>query len=400
MHMLDIAEELNRWLEEGRGFAVATVVAVSGSAPRGPGAALAVDADGNAIGSVSGGCVEGAVYDLCAQALQDGRVVRERFGYSDEDAFAVGLTCGGVLDVLVTPVPADGPDRKVFQVALSAAARGEAAALARVVRGPAELLGRALAVHPSEARWGSPRTESGGGSHEGELGGHPDLDRAAVDETRSLLNAGRTGTFDIAQDGSHCEADLTLFVESSVPPPRMLVFGAIDFAAALVRMGKFLGYHVTVCDARPVFATRSRFPEADDIVVDWPHRYLRRTPTDDRTVVCVLTHDAKFDVPLLEAALRLPVAYVGAMGSRRTHEDRDRRLRETGLTEAELARLHSPIGLDLGARTPEETALSIAAEIVATRQGGTGLPLSGSHTPIHHDTEGRQLSGASAQVTA
>ncbi|MFJ9098636.1 XdhC family protein [Streptomyces sp. NPDC102405] len=386
--MLDIADELNRWLDEGRDFAVATVVAVSGSAPRGPGAALAVDADGRAIGSVSGGCVEGAVYELCVEALQDGAAVRERFGYSDEDAFAVGLTCGGVLDILVTPVHADGPDRKAFQVALSAAARGGAAALARVVRGPAELLGRALAVHPN-------------GSYEGGLGGHPDLDRAVVAETRSLLNTGRTATLDIAQDGTHCEPGLTLLVESSVPPPRMLVFGAIDFAAALVRMGKFLGYHVTVCDARPVFATRARFPEADGIVVDWPHRYLHRTDTDDRTVVCVLTHDAKFDVPLLEAALRLPAAYVGAMGSRRTHEDRDRRLRETGLTEAELARLHSPIGLDLGARTPEETALSIAAEIVAARQGGTGLPLSGSHTPIHHDTVGRRsgASGAMDSVT-
>ncbi|MGW0421095.1 XdhC family protein [Streptomyces sp. NPDC003015] len=374
--MLDIADELNRWLEEGRDFAVATVVAVSGSAPRGLGAALAVDADGTAIGSVSGGCIEGTVYDLCTQALADGQAVRERFGYSDEDAFAVGLTCGGVLDILVTPVPADGPGRKVLQVALSAAARGEAAALARVVRGPAELLGRALAVRHD-------------GTHVGELGGHPDLDRAVVNETRSLLDTGRTGTFDIAHDGSLCEPGLTVFVESSVPPPRMLVFGAIDFAAALVRVGKFLGYDVTVCDARPVFATRSRFPEADDIVVDWPHRYLRRTRTDDRTVVCVLTHDAKFDVPLLEAALRLPAAYIGAMGSRRTHEDRDRRLREVGLTDAELVRLRSPIGLDLGARTPEETALSIAAEIVTARQGGTGLPLRDSPTPIHHDT-GRQ----------
>ncbi|RSM86482.1 XshC-Cox1-family protein [Streptomyces sp. WAC 01325] len=370
--MLDLADELNQWIEEGRDFAVATVVAVSGSTPRGPGAALAVDADGTAIGSVSGGCVEGAVYDLCIQALKDGETVRERFGYSDGDAFAVGLTCGGVLDILVTPVPADGPGRKVLQMALSAAASGEATALARVVQGPARLLGQALTVRQD-------------GSHEGELAGHPDLGRAVANEARSLLSAGRTGTFDIAQDGSHCEPDLTLLVESSVPPPRMLVFGAIDFAAALVRMGKFLGYHVTVCDARPVFATRVRFPEADDLVVDWPHRYLRRTETDDRTVVCVLTHDAKFDVPLLEAALRLPAAYIGAMGSRRTHEDRVRRLRETGLTQAELARLHSPIGLDLGARTPEETALSIAAEIVATRQGGRGLPLSGSHTPIHRD---------------
>ncbi|SHH71739.1 XdhC family protein [Streptomyces sp. 3214.6] len=386
--MLDIADELSRWLEEGRDFAVATVVGVSGSAPRGPGAALAVDADGMAIGSVSGGCVEGAVYDLCTQALKDGQAVHERFGYSDEDAFAVGLTCGGVLDILVTPVPVDAPGQKAFQTALSAATRGEAAALARVIRGPAELLGRALTVRED-------------GSYDGGLGGRPDLDRAVVDEACSLLQAGRTGTFDIGQDGTHCDPDLTVFVESSVPPPRMLVFGAIDFAAALVRVGKFLGYHVTVCDARPVFATRTRFPEADDIVVDWPHRYLHRTLTDERTVVCVLTHDAKFDVPLLETALRLPAAYIGAMGSRRTHEDRDRRLREVGLTEAELTRLHSPIGLDLGARTPEETALSIAAEIVAARHGGTGMPLSDSHTPIHHATDVRRptVIGAGGRVT-
>jgi xanthine dehydrogenase accessory factor len=174
----------------------------------------------------------------------------------------------------------------------------------------------------------------------------------------------------------------------------MIVFGAVDFAAALVRAGKFLGYRVTVCDARPVFATRARFPEADDIVVDWPHRYLRRTPTDARTALCVLTHDAKFDIPLLTAALRLPVAFVGAMGSRRTHADRDRRLREAGLNERELSRLRSPIGLDLGARTPEETALSIAAEIVALRRGGTGAPLTGSGTPIHRDRAERETAAA------
>ncbi|MFG2289733.1 XdhC family protein [Streptomyces sp. NPDC048595] len=373
--MLDIAEELNRWAAEGRSFAVASVVAVGGSAPRGPGAALAVDAEGTAIGSVSGGCVEAAVYDLCVQALQDGETVRERFGYSDEDAFAVGLTCGGVVEVLVTPMGADAPVRKVCEAALTAAARGETAALARVAQGPDRLLGRALLVRPD-------------GSFEGGLGGPTDLDRVAAGEARALLDAGRTGTVALSESGSRCDpADLSLFVESSVPPPRMIVFGAVDVAAALVRTGKFLGYHVTVCDARPVFATRTRFPEADDLVVDWPHRYLQRTATDARTVLCVLTHDAKFDVPLLTAALRLPVAFVGAMGSRRTHADRDRRLREAGLTERELARLRSPIGLDLGARTPEETALSIAAEIVAARRGGSGVPLTGSRTPIHHDAD-------------
>ncbi|WP_406277857.1 XdhC family protein [Streptomyces sp. NBC_00191] len=382
--MLDIAEELNRWFDQGRDFAVATVVTVGGSAPRGPGAALAVDSHGTAIGSVSGGCVEGAVYDLCVQALQDGRTVRERFGYSDEDAFAVGLTCGGVIEVLVTPVRADAP---VFRAGVSAAARGEAAALARVARGPDELLGRALLVHPD-------------GSYEGSLDADPQLDRTAAEEALAMLDTGRTGTVEIAEDGSRCPGGVTLFVESSMPPPRMIVFGAVDFATALVRAGKFLGYHVTVCDARPVFATRVRFPEADELVLDWPHRYLRRTPTDERTVLCVLTHDAKFDVPLLETALRLPVAFVGAMGSRRTHEDRNRRLREVGVTDGELARLRSPIGLDLGARTPEETALSIAAEIVAARRGGTGLPLTGSGTPIHHDTVGREAGEARSRTAA
>ncbi|MGW0030915.1 XdhC family protein [Streptomyces sp. NPDC003314] len=365
--MLDIAEELHRWVEQGRAFAVATVVAVGGSAPRQPGAALAVDSEGTAIGSVSGGCVEGAVYDLCVQALDDGRTVVERFGYSDEDAFAVGLTCGGIIDILVTPVRGG-----VLPAALAAAVGGEAAALARIVSGPDDLLGRALLVRPD-------------GSYEGKLGGHPELDRTAAGEARAMLDAGRTGTVEIGEDGSRCGQPLSLLVESSVPAPRMIVFGAIDFAAALVRVGKFLGYHVTVCDARPVFATPARFPEADEIVVEWPHRYLESTEVDGRTVLCVLTHDAKFDVPLLQVALRLPVAYIGAMGSRRTHEDRNERLRGVGVTELELARLRSPIGLDLGARTPEETALSIGAEIVAHRRGGTGASLTGAHTPIHHD---------------
>ncbi|MFD5503825.1 XdhC family protein [Streptomyces sp. NPDC127061] len=370
--MLDIAEELDRWVEQGREFAVATVVAVGGSAPRQPGAALAVDRDGTAIGSVSGGCVEGAVYELCEQALTDGAAVRERFGYSDEDAFAVGLTCGGVIDILVTPVRADDPARAVFAAALAAAARGTTAALARITDGPAELLGRPLLVRPD-------------GSYEGGLGGHPELDRTAAADARAMLDTGRTGPVTIGTDGSRCGRPITLLVESSVPPPRMIVFGAIDFASALVRAGKFLGYHVTLCDARPVFATKARFPEADELVVDWPHRYLSETEVDARTVLCVLTHDAKFDVPLLELALKLPVAYVGAMGSRRTHLERNDRLRDVGVTELELARLHSPIGLDLGARTPEETALSIAAEIVADRRGGSGVPLKGAHTPIHHE---------------
>ncbi|MEV7725029.1 XdhC/CoxI family protein [Streptomyces sp. NPDC087917] len=374
--MLDIAEELNRWVEQGRDFAIATVVAVGGSAPRQPGAALAVDGEGTAIGSVSGGCVEGAVYELCRQALEDGGTVLERFGYSDDDAFAVGLTCGGIIDILVTPVPVGSAHREVIERALAAAAEGGAAAVARIAAGPEELMGRALLVRPD-------------GSFEGGFGGHPELDRTLAEEARAMLDAGRTGVLEIGADGRLCGEPLKVLVESSVPPPRMIVFGAIDFASALVRIGKFLGYRVTLCDARPVFATKNRFPDADEIVVDWPHRYLEAQAdagvVDARTVLCVLTHDAKFDVPLLELALKLPVAYVGAMGSRRTHEDRNKRLREVGVTEIELARLRSPIGLDLGARSPEETALSIAAEIVANRRGGSGVALTGAHIPIHPD---------------
>jgi xanthine dehydrogenase accessory factor len=182
---------------------------------------------------------------------------------------------------------------------------------------------------------------------------------------------------------------MRVFVWAFAPAPRMIVFGAIDFAAAVARIGGFLGYHVTVCDARPVFATATRFPSADEVVVSWPHQYLQAEAdagrVDARTVLCVLTHDPKFDVPLLEVALTLPeVGYVGAMGSRKTHDDRIARLRESGLDDAALGRLSSPIGLDLGARTPEETAVSIAAEIVARRWGGGGARLAALDGRIHH----------------
>ena len=194
---------------------------------------------------------------------------------------------------------------------------------------------------------------------------------------------------------------MEVFVAGYAPRPRMLVFGAIDFAAAVAQQGSFLGYRVTVCDARPVFATPARFPGVEEVVVDWPHRYLAAQVAagrvDARTVICVLTHDPKFDVPLLEVALRLPeVAYVGAMGSRRTHSDRLDRLREAGLTDAELSRLHSPIGLDLGARTPQETAVSIAAEIIARRWGGGGRPLTETAGPIHAEavTDGASAAGS------
>ena len=381
--MHDIAAHLHAWHRAGRPFAVATVVSVSGSAPREAGAALAVDGSGRVVGSVSGGCVEGAVYELCRQALESGRPVLHRFGFSDDDAFAVGLTCGGVIDVFVQPVLPGASAG--LDAALARIHAGTPVALVRAVSladptGPDDLLGAALAVT--------------GEAHHGSFGPtRTALEDSAVLQARAMLEAGRTGQFTLAMDGRPCEAAgaqvATFFVEAHVPPPRMIVFGAVDFAAAVARIGSFLGYHVTVCDARPVFATARRFPAADQVVVDWPHRYLDAQVAagriDSRTALCVLTHDAKFDLPLLERALRMPLGFVGAMGSRRTHHQRLQALREAGLSERELAALRSPIGLDLGARTPEETAVAVAAEIVAHRRGGTCLPLSAHGGPIHHD---------------
>ncbi|WP_327692497.1 XdhC family protein [Streptomyces sp. NBC_00459] len=368
--MLNIADTLYGWCRQDRPFALATIIQVSGSAPLPPGTALAVDTDGNAVGSISGGCVEGAVYELCTQVLESGEPpVRVSFGYSDSDAFAVGLTCGGELEVLVQRIdPAEHPH---LTTTLEQVLTGVPVAVAQVIDGPLRLLGRTLSVL------------GGGSAYTGTLGTRQ-TDQTVVGQVSALLRAGRTGRVEVGGDADTCPEKLTLLVHTHAAPPRMLIFGAVDFTAALSRVGHFLGYQVTVCDARPVFATPERFPYADEVVVDWPHRYLGRTETDARTVICVLTHDAKFDIPLLRAALDLPVGYIGAMGSRRTHEHRLERLREAGVPEEHLARLRSPIGLDLGAHTPEETAISITAEIVAHINKGTCLPLSRVRGPIHH----------------
>ncbi|MBA9006569.1 MULTISPECIES: XdhC family protein [Thermomonospora] len=370
--MRDVLGDIARWYAEGRTFGLATVVDTFRSAPRPPGAAMAVSADGEAVGSVSGGCVEGAVYELAREVMDTGRPVLQRYGVSDDDAFEVGLTCGGIIDIWVEPV---GPDTfgEFGEVAAAIEAR-EPVAVATVVAGPGAIGARRV-VRPD----GATGSLAPGEPHAARL------DAAVDDDARGMLAQGLTGLRRYGPEGQRRRDELAVFVQSFAPPPRLLVFGAIDFAAAVARIGKFLGYHVTVCDARPVFATAKRFPEADEVVVKWPHKFLRETPVDERTAICVLTHDPKFDVPLLEVALRTPAGYIGAMGSRRTHDDRTARLREAGLTDAELARLRSPIGLDLGARTPEETAVSIAAELIQLRWGGTGRPLTETTGRIHGD---------------
>ncbi|WP_028478830.1 XdhC/CoxI family protein [Nocardia sp. CNY236] len=371
--MHDVLAELKTIWNAGGTAGLATVVRAFRSAPRPPGAAMVVAPNGAVVGSVSGGCVEGAVYELATEVIQTGHPVLNRYGFSDDDAFAVGLTCGGTIDVFVEAIsPATFPE--LGEVAADVA-DDRPVAIATVIEHPdPALVGRRVVVRPNEAI--------------GTLGSAR-VDGAVVDDARGLLAADRSEVRSYGPQGQRRGEGMAVFVASHARQPRMLVFGAIDFAAAVAQQGSFLGYRVTVCDARPVFATAARFPTADEVVVDWPHQYLAAQITagmvDSRTVVCVLTHDPKFDVPLLEVALRAPeMGYVGAMGSRRTHDERLDHLRRAGLTDAQLARLASPIGLDLGGRTPEETAVSIVAEIIARRWGGHGGSLTQTAGRIHH----------------
>ncbi|WP_433192090.1 XdhC family protein [Nocardia sp. CA-107356] len=371
--MQDVLTDLMTTWNAGGTAGVATVVRTFHSSPRPPGAAMVVAPDGTVGGSVSGGCVEGAVYELATDVVRTGRPVLQRYGFSDNDAFAIGLTCGGIIDIFVEAI-----SRETFpelgEVAADIADH-RPVAIATVIEHPdSAWVGRRLLIRPSSAH--------------GTLGSAR-ADDAVIDDAGGLLAAGRSEVLSYGPDGQRRGEGMSVFVASYARQPRMLVFGAIDFAAAVAQQGSFLGYRVTVCDARPVFATSARFPTADEVVVDWPHRYLAAQiaagAVDSRTVVCVLTHDPKFDVPLLEVALRAPdIGYVGAMGSRRTHDERLIRLRQAGVTDEQLARLASPIGLDLGGRTPEETAVSIAAEIIARRWGGHGRALAQTGGRIHH----------------
>ncbi|MFO7192737.1 MULTISPECIES: XdhC/CoxI family protein [Thermocrispum] len=371
--MRDVLDDLFQRWQRGEKVGVGTVVATFSSAPRPPGAAMLVAEDGTVAGSVSGGCVEGAVYDLAQQVITDGTPVLQRYGVSDDDAFAVGLTCGGIIDVYV-----DRYSREDFP---------ELGEVVESVRAQHPVAIATVIEHPDPQRVGARRVIWPDRAV-GDLGSDR-VNDAVTDDARGLLAAGRSDTLHYGPDGQRRGEGLSVFVNAFEPPPRLLVFGAIDFARAMVQVGALLGYRVTVCDARPVFATKARFPDADEVIVEWPHRYLQAEVdagrVDERTAVTVLTHDPKFDVPVLQVALRAKLGYVGAMGSRRTHEDRLQRLREAGMTDDELSNLASPIGLNLGARTPEETAVSIAAEIIALRWGGDGRRLTEVSGPIHGD---------------
>lgn len=403
--MLDLIPSLGGWAPAlaGQRFAVATIVAASGSVPRPVGTSMLVSESGAVLGSLSGGCVEGAVVGLALESMDDGGTRCETFGYSAADAFAAGLTCGGGLEVHIEPfVPAETDGDQSLQGLrrlASSAAAGPVAVIRRV-----DAHGRGLMVVPDPATFpvaGSAELSRLLGRDPSILGSPVLL--AAAAQLEPLLRGGRTGLVHLAPaDGCHTpssrgawghrpeitEEPVTLLVETRLAPPRMLVFGANDFSGALLPAAKLLGYHVTLVDARPAFASQSRFSSADEVATDWPHRYLAAEAEagrlDQRTVLCVLTHDPKFDIPLLETALALDVAYVGAMGSRRSHLQRVDDLLDAGVRPERIAQLHSPIGLDIGAVTPAEVAISVTAEVIAARNARASLgPLRDASGPIH-----------------
>lgn len=423
--MLDLMPSLAGWRPAAAGerCAVATIITASGSVPRPPGTSMLVSETGEILGSLSGGCVEGAVVASALEVMADGGTRLEAFGFSSEDAFAVGLTCGGELEVHIQPLEGSTAFGLGALRTLAAGDPGRPLALIRRIDAPAAVSGTGVAGSafgaagkgavagaqpPSVVVIPDPGNFRAAGSAElaALLGlDAPDLDDAArrdallaaAAQLEPLLRGGRTGLVRLAPPqgcgGLTAPEPVPLLVESRLPQARLLVFGANDFGAALVPAAKLLGYRVTLCDARPAFAAQERFAAADEVATDWPHRYLAAEAAagriDSRTVVCVLTHDPKFDIPLLQEALGLDLAFVGALGSRRSHRQRIDGLLEAGVAPERLARLHSPVGLDLGAVTPAEVAVSITAELIAARTGSVACtPLRDGTGPIHSHTAG------------
>lgn len=363
--MKTVLDEILGWRDAGKQVAMARVVDVEGSGPRELGATMAVNDDGEVAGSVSGGCVEGAVVTEALAMLAGDCVPRlVTYGIADEDAFAVGLTCGGTIHVFIEPVSA-----LVDAALVEALRKGEPAVMATVVQGSHP--GATMLVRPDVAPLSSL--------------GDPELDRVVARDAVGELAANWTGMRNYGPCGEARRDDVAVFLQSFAAPPRMVICGAVDFTAALAKAAKILGYRVSVCDARATFATAQRFPMADEVVVDWPDRHIEAmdVPLGPRDAICVLTHDPKFDVPAIVAALTTEVGYLGAMGSRRTHADRVERLRSAGVSDDDLKRVMGPIGIDIGARTPEETAISICAEIIALRTGKTAAHLRDTAGPIH-----------------
>lgn len=370
--MKQVIRDVMRWLGEGQRVALATLVEVEGSGPRQPGACLAVNERRDISGSLSGGCVESAVAGeahAVARATAGRKILQ--FSSDEDETFAVALTCGAQISVLVEAVVAGDALPGGWVHALAGALEADRpVALANVVSG--EHAGAKLLV----------TDDAHAAPHGGTLG-NADLDRVVARDAHGLLDQGGTALRHYGACGQPGMDAVTVFVHALAAPPELVIFGAQDFTRALARVAKILGYRVSVVDPRAAFATAERFPEADEVTVAWPGEFLAARTLDERSAVAVLSHDPRIDVPALAGCLRSRASYVGAMGSRKTHAKRVERLREAGLRDDEIARIASPIGLDIGARTPEEAAISILAEIIALRTGRAGARLVEGSGPIH-----------------
>ncbi|MFP7832680.1 XdhC family protein [Marisediminicola sp. LYQ134] len=324
--MFEIADRVLREIDAGHAVVVATAVSITGSAPRTVGSSMAVSSSGAVAGSISGGCVDGALVEMCDRVLATGRAEFAGFGFDDDAAFAVGLACGGRIEIVAVRVSTADAASAPIIAALRDAAAGRSARVSLVTSGDPSRIGEVVT----------------------------------------------------SPDG--CDG-LTVFTDAVETPATFLIFGAVEFSVALCAAASAVGFAVTVCDPRSTFATHARFPAATEVVVEWPTDYLARVDLDERSVVCILSHDDRFDVDLIAGALARPVAYIGAMGSRATHAARVEALADRGIHD--LSRLHSPIGLDIGASTPEETAVSILAEVLAARSGASGAELRARSGAIH-----------------
>ena len=360
--MRELLDTVAAWRAEGVRPGRAVVVRTFGSAPRPEGAVLLAAPDGRLAGSVSGGCVEGAAFEEIERARSTGNVRVIRYGISDEQAWDVGLACGGTIDVLVEP---ELPEAVVEAAADAALGRGGRAVVTPL---PPDAPPAEFGAHEPGA--GAPPAPTlvvdEEGTLQGTLGDRA-LDRRLVDAARTALEQGTSRTVELG--------DRWLFIEAFPVRPRLVVVGAVEVARSLVRIARELGYETVVVDGRASFATKERFPDVDRLVVGWPDEVADDIGLGPSDAVAVLTHDVKFDEPAIVAALARGCRYVGAVGSRKTQADRRERLRAAGVTNASLSRLRGPIGLDLGGRAPAETALSIMAEVVAARHGGTGRPM-------------------------
>ncbi|MSO42013.1 MAG: XdhC/CoxI family protein [Solirubrobacterales bacterium] len=356
------------WIEDGRPMAVATLVETEGSSPLDVGAMMLVDAEDNIEGSVTGGCVEGALVEEAHEVLAGGAPRVRTYGISDEQAAGVGLMCGGTVHVFIE-VLGEEP-REVLGAALAAATEERPVAVATLIDG--EGAGSRLAVIEGEVSGGL---------------GIAFLDKTVTRETRGMLEQGVTALRRYGADGAAMGSDLRVSVRSFAEPPRMVIFGAIDFSVATAALARQLGYRVTIVDPREPFIRSQRFSSVAEVVVDWPDRYLEGQELTGRDVVLVFSHDAKLDEPALISGLGSGAGYVGALGSRRTQAQRAERLLEAGVAQAEIDRIAAPCGLDIGARTPPETAVSILGEVIAAQNARSAESLSGSEGPIHSKRE-------------